>query len=409
MDLGYVYKNHKKLRCGYTTGACAAAASKAAVRMLVTRMPVKEIEIYTPKGLMLNLQILNIHITDEYAECAVKKDAGDDTDCTNGILVYSRASFLPEGIIIDGGRGVGRITKPGLEQPVGAAAINSVPRKMIREAALGELESAGLQMGLKIVISVPDGEEIAIKTFNPRLGIEGGISILGTSGITEPMSEKALIDTIYIEMKQKKVQSGINGKGNIIGKNGENSKNIKDSRYNEVLLISPGNYGKNFTKDTWGIDLEQGIKCSNFIGETLDMALNLGFKKILFIGHIGKLVKVASGVMNTHSRIADARMETLCSCAVLAGCSIQMAQNILLCTTTDEAVSLLKENGILNRTMELMLGRIVSNMRNRTENKIEIEVIVFSNQAGMLAESGRALEFIKLIKGQSSVCNSKRL
>lgn len=380
MDLGYVYKNHKKLRCGYTTGTCAAAASKAAVRMLLTKMPVKEMEICTPKGVTLNLKILDICITDGYAECAVKKDAGDDADCTDGMLVYSRASFLPEGIVVDGGQGVGRVTKPGLEQPEGAAAINSVPRKMITEAVLSELEAACQETGIKIIISVPGGEEIAKKTFNPRLGIEGGISILGTSGIIEPMSEKALMDAIYIEMKQKKAQSGINS---------------------EMLLISPGNYGRNFAKDTWGIDLEQGLKCSNFIGEILDMALMLGFGKILFIGHIGKLVKVAAGIMNTHSRVADARMETLCSCAVLAGCNIETARNILLCTTTDEAVFLLKENGILNKTMDIMLGRIVSNMRHRTENKIEIEVIIFSNQAGVLAVSGRAMDFIKLIKEQT--------
>ncbi len=394
MDLGYVYKNHKKLRCGYTTGTCAAAASKAAVRMLITKMPVKEIEIYTPKGVTLNLEILDICITDEYAECAVKKDAGDDADCTNGILVYSRASFLPEGIVTDGGEGVGRITKPGLGQPEGAAAINSVPRKMIMEAALSELKAAGIETGLKIIISVPGGEEIAKKTFNPRLGIEGGISILGTSGIIEPMSEKALTDAIYIEMKQKRAQYGFKSKNN------KDNRNSREGSYNEVLLISPGNYGKNFAKDTWGIDLEKGIKCSNFIGETLDMALMLGFRKILFIGHIGKLVKVAAGIMNTHSRVADARMETLCSCAVLAGCSIETARNILLCTTTDEVVFLLKENGILNKTMDIMLDRIISNMRYRTENKIEIEVIVFSNQAGVLAVSGKALEFIKLIKEQ---------
>ena len=375
MDLGYVYKNHKKLRCGYTTGTCAAAASKAAVRMLITKMPVKEIEICTPKGVTLNLEILDICITDEYAECAVKKDAGDDADCTNGILVYSKASFEPSGIIIDGGTGIGRITKPGLEQPEGAAAINSVPRKMIKQAALEELENAGLESGLKIIISSPEGEELAKKTFNPRLGIKGGISILGTSGITEPMSEKALIDTIYIEMKQKKSQY----------------------KYKEVLLISPGNYGRNFAMETWGINLEQGLKCSNFIGETLDMAFMLGFKKILFIGHIGKLIKIAAGIMNTHSNVADARMETLCSCAVLAGCNIETACNILQCTTTDEVIPILERQNILNKTMDIMLGKILANMKNRTENQIEIEVIVFSNQAGTLAMSSKASEFIKML------------
>ncbi len=375
MTSGYVYKNHKKLRCGYTTGTCAAAATKAAVRMLLTQIPVKEIKINTPKGITLNLEILNTTITNNYVMCAVKKDAGDDADCTNGILVYSKASFEPSGIIIDGGTGIGRITKPGLEQPEGAAAINSVPRKMIKQAALEELENAGLESGLKIIISVPEGEELAKKTFNPRLGIKGGISILGTSGIIEPMSEKALIDTIYIEMKQKKSQD-------------------KD---NEVLLISPGNYGRNFARETWGIDLEQGLKCSNFIGETLDMAFMLGFKKILFIGHIGKLIKIAAGIMNTHSKVADARMETLCSCAVLAGCNIETAYNILKCTTTDEAIPILEKQNILNKTMDIMLEKILSNMKNRTENQIEIEVIVFSNQAGTLAMSNKANEFIKML------------
>ncbi len=373
MTSGYVYKNHKKLRCGYTTGTCAAAATKAAVRMLLTQVPVKEIKINTPKGITLNLEILDITITDNYVICAVKKDAGDDADCTNGILVYSKASFEPSGIIIDGGTGIGRITKPGLEQPEGAAAINSVPRKMIKQAALEELENAGLENGLKIIISSPEGEELAKKTFNPRLGIKGGISILGTSGIIEPMSEKALIDTIYIEMKQKKSQ-------------------YKDK---EVLLISPGNYGRNFAMETWGINLEQGLKCSNFIGETLDMAFMLGFKKILFIGHIGKLIKIAAGIMNTHSKVADARMETLCSCAILAGCNIETACNILQCTTTDEAIPILEKQNILNKTMDIMLEKILANMKNRTENQIDIEVIVFSNQAGTLAISSKASEFIK--------------
>ena len=375
MTSGYVYKNHKKLRCGYTTGTCAAAATKAAVRMLLTQIPVKEIKINTPKGITLNLEILDITITDNYVICAVKKDAGDDADCTNGILVYSKASFEPSGIIIDGGTGIGRITKPGLEQPEGAAAINSVPRKMIKQAALEELENAGLESGLKIIISSPEGEELAKKTFNPKLGIKGGISILGTSGITEPMSEKALIDTIYIEMKQKKSQY----------------------KYKEVLLISPGNYGRNFAMETWGINLEQGLKCSNFIGETLDMAFMLGFKKILFIGHIGKLIKIAAGIMNTHSKVADARMETLCSCAVLAGCNIETACNILQCTTTDEVIPILERQNILNKTMDIMLGKILANMKNRTENQIEIEVIVFSNQAGTLAMSSKASEFIKML------------
>lgn len=369
----FVYKNHQKLRYGYTTGTCAAAATKAAVRMLFSGTPISSIEISTPKGINLNLEVLDIKICDKFVSCAIKKDAGDDADCTNGILIYSTVSPAPNDINIDGGDGIGRVTKPGLEHPVGSAAINNVPRKMIKMAAIDELEKAGIESGLNIIISAPDGKEIAKKTFNPRLGIEGGISILGTSGIVEPMSEQALIDTIRVEMKQKKAQS------------------------EDILLICPGNYGRNFARETWGIDLEQGLKCSNFIGDTLDMALELVFDKILFIGHIGKLVKVAAGIMNTHSHIADARMETLCSCALLSGCSRDTAVKILLCRTTDEAIELLIKDNILKQTMNIMLDKILVNMKKRTENRIQIEVIVFSNQAGVLAISEGADKFINQI------------
>ena len=370
----YVYRNHKKLRCGYTTGTCAAAAAKAATHMLLTGIPVSSVDIDTPKGISIKVKIHDITINKNFVQCAVQKDAGDDADCTDKIFIYAKVSLNPSDIFIDGGEGIGRITKKGLEQPVGSAAINSTPRKMIRQAVINELDLAGCESGLNIIIFAPEGIEIAKKTFNPHLGIEGGISILGTSGIVEPMSEKALIDTIYIEMKQKKALG------------------------TDILLITPGNYGKNFAKDTLNIDIENGLKCSNYIGDTLDMALELGIKKILFIGHVGKLIKIASGVMNTHSSVADARMETLCACAVLAGCDINIAKKILLCNTTDNALELLSENSIFSNTMNIMLEKILSNMKRRTEELIHIEVVIFSNQMGVLAKSSGADDFINLLK-----------
>lgn len=371
MTSPYVFKNHKKLRYGYTTGSCAAAATKAAVRMLLTGIEVPTISILTPKGIPLTLEVLDICRREDEVSCAIKKDAGDDPDKTNGMLIYAQVRLTGNDIVIDGGVGIGRVTKPGLEQPVGAAAINSTPRQMIHHEAMEELHAAGYEGGLLIIIYAPEGEEIAKRTFNPHLGIQGGISILGTSGIVEPMSEQALMDTIQLEINQKKAL-------------GE-----------QLLFVSPGNYGQDFAKKKWNLELEHGLKCSNYIGETLDMALAAGFKKLLFIGHIGKLAKIAAGVMNTHSKVADARLETLCACTILAGAPSDVARKLLSCTTTDEALAVLKEHQLLYPTMEVLLEKICFHMHRRTEDSIRLEVVVFSNTYGVLAMSQGAEEFIR--------------
>lgn len=363
----YIYKDNKKLRYGYTTGSCAAAASKAAAMMLLTKIRQENIFLMTPKGIGLNLKVENIQINDEEVTCGIIKDAGDDADCTDGILVLAtvRATDNNE-IIITGGKGVGRVTKPGLEQPVGEAAINRVPRQMIKEAVSDVIETCSFSGGMHIEISVPKGEEIGARTFNPRLGIEGGISILGTSGIVEPMSEQALVATIHTEMKQK-AHGGV--------------KNI---------LVTPGNYGRDFAKKEFGIDLDMGIKCSNFIGETIDMAYEFQLEKILLIGHIGKLVKVAAGIMNTHSRWADGRMEVLCAGAVMAGAQTDLCKKILECITTDDALQLLSDNNLLEKTMQYVMKKIYENLNRRAYEGLTVEVIVFSNVFGVLGMTNKA-------------------
>ncbi|MCR4696527.1 MAG: cobalt-precorrin-5B (C(1))-methyltransferase CbiD, partial [Lachnospiraceae bacterium] len=187
------------MRNGFTTGSCAAAASKAAMYMLITGKDKKSISIDTPKGIAYTTDILDIQRTEDSVTCAVKKDSGDDPDITNGMLVYSTVSFIGKEkksrVSIDGGEGVGRVTKPGLDQTVGEAAINSVPRQMIEKEVKEVCDLFDIEEDVKVIISVPGGKEIALKTFNPKLGIEGGISIIGTSGIVEPMSTKALLDT----------------------------------------------------------------------------------------------------------------------------------------------------------------------------------------------------------------------
>ena len=275
-------------------------------------------------------------------------------------MYASAEKISTPGILIDGGIGVGRVTKPGLSQQIGEAAINPVPRAMIKKEAEEAAQEWDYEGGLKIIISVPEGEKTAQKTFDPRLGIEGGISILGTSGIVEPMSEKALIESIRVEMRQHFTQ-------------GE-----------EYLLVTPGNYGAEYLKNHMDLPFEKNIKCSNYVGETIDMAIDMGVKGILFVAHIGKFVKVAAGIMNTHSHNADGRMEVLAANGIRAGSDLECARKILECNTTDEALQILEQNGILKPAMEQVMKRIQFYLNHRSYDQILLGAVVFSNVYGYL-------------------------
>lgn len=353
------------MKYGFTTGSCAAAASGAAAYMLLTGKTKTDITVETPSGRIFKAAILDIKRSENSVSCAVRKTAGDDPDITDGALIYSEVSIRESGFSIDGGKGVGRVTRPGLDQPVGAAAINRVPREMIEKKVREVCSFTGYSGGLKIIISVPEGERLAEKTFNPKLGIAGGISILGTSGIVEPMSERAFIETIRLELKQKRAE-------------GERR-----------TVISPGNYGREFMKKSYGFDLDRSVKCGNFIGLTVDMAKEEGFAELLLVGHIGKLIKVAGGIMNTHSREADCRMEILASLGLLCGADGGTARSILRCALTDEAVEILDEAGIKQAVMDMAVERICGNLERRTE-KMKIECMMFSNKFGELGKSREA-------------------
>ncbi len=373
----FVYKNHKKLRYGYTTGSCAAAASKAAAAMLLSGKEISYVELHTPKGIDLRLEVLDISREDNAVSCAIQKDGGDDPDVTNGILIYAKVSREPADeaqIIIDGGIGVGRVTKPGLEQPVGAAAINKVPRQMIRENLEAVCEQYHYHGKLSVVISIPSGVELAAKTFNPRLGIVGGISVLGTSGIVEPMSEQALIDTIRVEMRQK-LANGM-----------------------EYLLVVPGNYGIDFLDQYGhGLQLEDAVKCSNFVGEALDAAVEFGAKGVLLVGHIGKFIKLAGGIMNTHSHNADARMELLTVHAALLGAPVELLQKMMECVTTDDALKYLKEADLMEPVMERIMEKMEFYVNQRAQHQLELGVITFSNVFGILGQTKNVPDLVKKI------------
>lgn len=372
----FTYRNGKKLRCGYTTGSCAAGAAKAAAEMLLSGSGCEQTDLMTPAGILLHLDIREIHMASEHASCAVQKDSGDDPDATRGILIYADASKSESGIEIIGGEGIGTVTKPGLDQPVGAAAINSAPRKMITDAVAEIAAKYRYTGGFRVIISAPDGVEIAKKTFNPRMGITGGISIIGTTGIVEPMSNSAIIDTIRTEA------------------------NVRKAAGQETLMLTVGNYSEQFIRLQKPFLAERCVMCSNFIGEALDIGVSLGFSDILLIGHIGKLVKLGSGIMQTHSSFADGRIETLITCAALAGVHPDILREIDGCVTTDAALDILYQQGAAEQTLRILTDRIEHYLSARVKDSLRIGAVIFSNQHDLLLKTAHADEIMNTITGE---------
>jgi cobalt-precorrin-5B (C1)-methyltransferase len=366
----YVYKNGKKMRYGYTTGSCSAGAAKAATYMLLNQKSINNITIDTPKGWVLNLDVVDGVFTKNYGICAIVKDSGDDPDITNGIKVYAKVTIIDEEKInIFGGKGVGTVTKDGLSIPIGESAINPVPREMIKNEVLDILKNFPNVKGLNVEISIPQGEEIAKRTFNPKLGIVGGISVIGTSGIVEPMSEESFKKSLSLEL-------------NVLAKKG----------YTSVIFV-PGNYGKDFCEKL-ELDIDKLVKISNFIGYMFEQAVSLGFKKILLVGHIGKLIKVAGGIFHTHSRVADGRMDILVSHLLRTEANISQLRIVLDSNTTEEAVKYIKDENL-----EDVFPLIVKSIKDRLEcyvyDQLSIEVILFSSKEGLLGMTEGATKLMK--------------
>ncbi len=366
----YIYVGQQKLRRGYTTGSCAAAAAQAAARLLFGEKNIDSVSLTVPKGLSVCIPIVSAEVGNGWAQASVKKDSGDDPDVTNGIEVFVRIEAVSSpGITIFGGEGVGKVTKPGLEMPVGESAINKTPRSMIRQ----QIESVRQHypewegVGFRVTITIPAGVEIAKKTYNPRLGIEGGISVLGTSGIVEPMSEKALTDSIQLEL-------------NILKESGH-----------RCVLITPGNYGKTFLSEGSFSKLAPlapyAVKCSNFVGDTLDFCVQAGYEQALLVGHIGKFSKLAAGVMNTHSHYADARLEVFAAHAALCGATQETIVSIMSSVTTDEAIACLEKEGIRQAVMQSILKKIEQHISARAGETLKVGVILFSNVYGYLGQT----------------------
>lgn len=367
----YVRSGQKLLRCGYTTGTCAALAARGAAELLLSGAVPRTLQLVTPKGWPVQVLPAACRMEGDAALCGVEKDAGDDCDITDGMTVQAVVSRTDgAGILIDGGEGVGRVTRPGLDQPVGAAAINSVPRRMIGEEVRDVCRRFGYTGGLRVEIRIPGGAETAQKTFNPKLGIEGGLSVLGTSGVVEPMSEQALVDTIGLEIRQAAAQS-------------------------KRLILTPGNYGADFLHanglDSLGVPV---VKCSNFIGDALDMAATEGIETLLLVGHMGKLVKLAGGVMNTHSRWADCRTELICAHAAVCDAGQDLCAALLAAPTTDACLELLDKAGLREAVLQRLVAAMAGHVQRRAGENCRAGIMMFSNQYDLLGLSDTAKEIL---------------
>ena len=375
----YIRSGQKLLRCGYTTGTCAALGAAGAARLLLTGRAPETVGLRTPKGIVVEVAPQFCRLCSETtAECAIIKDGGDDVDATTGLPVIAAVTLLPDAprtVTIDGGAGVGRVTKPGLDQPVGAAAINHVPRQMITEALLKEAGTAGYSGGFAVVIRIEGGEDAAKRTFNPHLGVVGGLSVLGTSGIVEPMSQQALLDSLQLEIHQAALQS-------------------------RRLILAPGNYGLDYLAAHYPELREIPIvKISNFIGEALDMAAAEQFGEVLLVGHVGKLVKLAGGIMNTHSKQADCRTELFCAHAALCGADTATCRAVMDAATTDACLDILDAAGLKTTVMASLLQAVQLHLERRAAGAFTVGAVLFSNQSGPLGQTTQAKTLLQSWKG----------
>lgn len=364
----FTVKNGRRLRYGYTTGSCAAAASKCAVLMLSTGERQDSVIIDTPEGIRLELEVLDALICGSYAECSVVKDAGDDPDITDGIKIFSRAEFIDEdNVEVRGGAGIGVVTKKGLAVRPRMAAINPGPMDMI-VSEINKVRPAG--KGVSVTISAPEGTELAKRTFNPRLGIEGGISILGTTGIVEPMSHDAAKESIALEVSMMK-EAG-----------------------NDSVVFVPGRYGKDFAVETCGISEDRIISIGNYAGYMLEQAKYYGMRDVLLVGHTGKLVKLAGGNFDMHSRVSDAKFEIIAANYIFLGGSAETAVKIMKCVTTEDALEYIDIDGFYPH----ICGRIKERCVEHVHGGMNIEVIVFSMSRGLLAKTAGADDLLKRIR-----------
>jgi cobalt-precorrin-5B (C1)-methyltransferase len=346
------------LRYGITTGASAAAASKAAVLALVSE-PVERVIIPTPIGIRMEVPVKSSRkISDDTAEAVVVKDAGEDIDATNKMEITATIKLTDNGeVVIKSGKGIGKVTKPGLQVPIGEGAINPVPRSMIT-AAVKEALPAG--KGVEVTISAPEGETIAKKTLNPKLGIIGGVSILGTTGVVKPLSLEACRRSLVPQIDVALAHG-----------------------YKRIVFV-PGNIGEKIARQQFSVPGDAIVQTGDFMGYMLDKAVEKGVKEIILLGHSGKLVKLAANIFNTHHKVADARNEVIASYAGAVGADTKTINALLQSNTSDQATETLRDVNLLEATYTKIAERVSQRVSDRVENKIKISIVIVSMDGKVL-------------------------
>lgn len=344
---------NRELREGVTTGTCATACAMASALWQESGCVPAAVTVHTPAGKDVELEI----IAGKYPECSVIKDAGDDPDVTDGCKVSAVTVIGNEDgpVTYIGGAGVGKVTCPGLKVSVGEPAINPVPRQMIEQHLRQVIGSRQAQ----VTISVKDGELLAKKTFNPRLGIVGGLSILGTTGIVRPMSEEAMKASLSAELS------------------------VRLAKTKHIVFV-PGNSAEEALRTLYGaLDF---VQMSNYVGYMLDEALRMSAKTILIAGFAGKLVKVAADIMNTHSHVADGRRETVCTFAALNGADSQVIQQLYDCRTIQKTIDIIKA-AKLEQIWPQLAETAAQKCVLRTGGDINIGVMLLDKDGGVLGVS----------------------
>ena len=345
----YINVNGKLLRRGYTTGTCAAAALKASLIWSLTGVLPDSVDIRLPIGESIRIPVLWCGKESGICYCAVRKDAGDDADVTDGAVIYAGAERISEkGVSFASAGGVGTVTEEGLPVKVGEPAINPVPRSMMKEV----LEDFNI-FSAKVYVGVEDGERIAKRTFNERLGIVGGISILGTTGIVEPFSEEAWKESLLVEMEV-----------------------IKNRGY-DFIVLTPGGKGEKLYKKYYGSSRNVLI-CGNYFGFAVKNAILKGFKEIYIAGSFQKVIKLAAGNFNTDSRVSDAKAEVLALYTTIfeKNYNADLVKEILNATPFSKSIAILEKYGVDVKGVFTLIGQAVIR-RLRQLGEASFRVIMF--------------------------------
>lgn len=355
----------KKLKSGYTTGSCAAAGTKAALLFLLKKVVPTEVEIDALSGEKLHIPIKQVKVSKGEIWAEVIKDAGDDPDITHGVSVFTKVILNNNGNVrFFAGDGIGIITKAGLSVPVGQPSINPGPRKMMTNV-VHELLPAG--QGCDITIAIPLGKELAKRTLNPILGIKGGISVIGTSGIVRPMSEEGFKNSLTPQIDVA-LAAGFS---------------------NQIFV--PGKIGENIAVNL-GLPQQAIVQTSNFIGYMLEYAADKNLAGILLLGHLGKLVKVAAGNFYTHSKISDARLETMAAYSALLGMDKEGVKKIFDCITTEAAMEVVEEYHLEDKLYPLLCKRASSRAMQHIFQKLQVGTIMATLKGKILGMDENAKE-----------------